>query len=96
MTKAFDKISAGLQEAIEFAKGEETGAIVHEVEAVDVGQIRKELGMTQNEFAKRFHISVGTLRNWEQKRRAPEGPAKTLMYIISKEPEAVKRALAVG
>ncbi|NQV56486.1 MAG: transcriptional regulator, partial [Rhodospirillales bacterium] len=42
-----------------------------------------------------FHINKATLRNWEQNRRAPDGPAKVLLYLISKEADTVKRALKV-
>ena len=96
MTKAFDKIMAGAEDALAYAKGDTSRGRTHIVEVVDVKAVRKKLGMTQNEFAETFHVSAGTVKNWEQKRRALEGPAKTLMYIISKEPEAVKRALAVS
>ena len=48
--------------------------------------------MTQDRFASRFGISTATLRNWEQGRRRPEGPARALLTIIDREPEAVRRA----
>lgn len=96
MKSAYDKMAVSLQQALDYAKGNDVDVIIHEIEVVDVKAIRKELGMTQNQFADTFRVSAGTVRNWEQKRRVPEGPAKTLMYIISKEPEAVKRALTAG
>jgi len=96
MTKAGDKIIAGALDALEYAKGNTTGSITHEIEVIDVKEVRKSLGMTQAEFADTFHVPAGTLCNWEQKRRQPEGPAKVLMYLIGKEPGAVKRALKVG
>jgi putative transcriptional regulator len=61
-----------------------------------VKAVRKRLGMTQPEFAARFGIPVGTLRDWEQKRRRPEGPARVLLTVIDREPEAVKRALSAA
>ena len=60
---------------------------------IDVPAIRKRLGLSQNEFSARFGIPPGTLRDWEQNRRQPEGPARALLIVIDKEPEAVKRAL---
>ncbi|MBI3695349.1 MAG: helix-turn-helix domain-containing protein [Acidobacteria bacterium] len=50
--------------------------------------------MSQGAFAARFGISPATLRNWEQGRRLPEGPARVLLAIIDREPEAVQRALS--
>jgi putative transcriptional regulator len=47
----------------------------------------------QTEFAAWFGISPGTLRNWEQDRRVPEGPARVLLRVIERDPEAVRRAL---
>ncbi|MBW0004653.1 MAG: helix-turn-helix domain-containing protein [Hyphomicrobiales bacterium] len=61
---------------------------------MDVQAIRKRLGLSQSEFAARYRIPVGTLRDWEQHRRDPEGPARTLLTVIAKDPKAVERALA--
>ena|SRR5690348_7419747 len=94
MTAAGKKILEGLEEALRFARGEETGARVTVLEVPDVSAIRKKLGFTQEEFASRFGVSIGTLRNWEQGARLPEGPARVLLKVIDREPEAVKRALA--
>jgi putative transcriptional regulator len=66
---------------------------VHTPSDIDVPAIRKRLGLSQNEFSARFGIPPGTLRDWEQNRRRPEGPARALLIVIDKEPEAVKRAL---
>lgn len=61
---------------------------------VDVADIRNRMGLSQERFAALFRISLHTLRNWEQRRRTPEGPARTLLLVIEREPEAVIRALA--
>ncbi len=63
------------------------------VQRLDLPAIRKRLGLSQNEFSARFGIPAGTLRDWEQNRRRPEGPARALLIVIDKEPDAVKRAL---
>lgn len=55
--------------------------------------IRQALGLTQEEFAVRFHIPIGTLRDWEQERAEPDQTARTYLKVIAKEPEAVDRAL---
>ncbi len=94
MTAAFDKIMAGVKDAAAHVEGNEDAVKLHAFEAVDVKAIRKKTGLSQAKFANMFHILVGTLRNWEQGRRRPEGPAMALLHIIDKEPEAVLRALS--
>lgn len=59
----------------------------------DVNAIRAKLGMTQDSFAAAFGVSTATVRNWEQGRRQPLGPARALLTIIECEPKAVLRAL---
>jgi putative transcriptional regulator len=60
----------------------------------DVKAIRAKFGLSQQRFAKTFALNLATLRDWEQERRMPHGPARTLLQIIDREPEAVRRALA--
>jgi putative transcriptional regulator len=60
--------------------------------AADVPGIRKELGMSQGEFALFMGVSPGTLRNWEQERREPQGPARSLLLVAAKQPRAVRAA----
>jgi putative transcriptional regulator len=50
--------------------------------------------MSQSEFAKTFHIPLGTLRDWEQHRREPDQAAQAYLNVIAREPDAVRRALA--
>lgn len=93
---AGSEIIEGLQNAVAYAKGNTRGARTHVVRVpapVDVRKVRERLGMSQGEFAAQFGISTATLRNWEQGRREPEGPARVLLNIIEREPEAVRRAL---
>jgi putative transcriptional regulator len=59
----------------------------------DVKAIRAKFGLSQQRFAKTFALKLATLRDWEQERRMPHGPARTLLQIIDREPEAVRRAL---
>jgi putative transcriptional regulator len=59
----------------------------------DVKAIRAKFGLSQQKFAKTFALNLATLRDWEQERRMPHGPARTLLRIIEREPEAVRRAL---
>ncbi len=58
--------------------------------------IRRALHLTQEEFAARYHIPVGTLRDWEQGRVQPDQPARAYLRAIAGDPEGVKRALETG
>ena len=63
------------------------------MEPIDVKAIRAKLGMSQPEFARAFSLNLASLRDWEQQRRAPRGPALALLRIIDREPDAARRAL---
>lgn len=94
--EVFERIKAGMDDALAHARGEPSGVVIHRVEVpvIDVRAVRKKLGMSQDIFARRFRVSASTIRNWEQGRRRPDGPARVLLQVIDKEPEAVERALA--
>lgn len=94
MSSAFTSIKQGLDEAIEYSSVRVGKAVVHEFGPVEVKKIRSKLGMSQNEFASAFGISVSTLRHWERGDRAPHGPALVLLNVVSKEPKAVLKALS--
>lgn len=90
------KIVAGLREAISYAKGAPAQARVTRYRVpdnIDVRKLREDLGMSQPEFALKFGFSLGTLRQWEQGRRYPDGAARVLLTVITHRPEAVKEAL---
>jgi len=88
------ELIASMQEAAAYARGEiELPTRVVDVSPADIAATRKRLRLSQARFALTFGISPATLRDWEQGRRHPEGPAKVLLRVIDKEPEAVLRAL---
>ena len=93
--KAFEKIMAGMEDALAYADGDATRGAVHQIEIheVDIAALRKRLGLSQARFAATFGFSPKTVRNWEQGLRHPEGPARILLQVIEREPEAVMRAL---
>ena len=55
--------------------------------------LRRALGLTQEEFAVRYQIPLGTLRDWEQGRAEPDQPARAYLKVIACDPESVRRAL---
>ena len=95
MSDAFRSIEAGLKEALAHSRGE-SRATVHEIELPepDVQAIRSRTGLSQAEFARSIGVKKGTLLNWEQRRRSPEGPARVLLALIDKDPRIVQRTLA--
>lgn len=68
---------------------------VHVPADLDVRAIRTGMNLSQAQFAAKFGLPAATVRDWEQDRRRPEGPARVLLTVIMKEPEAVSRALAL-
>jgi len=56
--------------------------------------IRRALGLSQDEFAARYHIPIGTLRDWEQGRAVPDQAARAYLTVIASDPEAVRKALS--
>lgn len=95
MTKAFDSIKQGLNEAIAHAKskGKTTGITLYQPQAVDVSGLRQRLSLTQEQFAARFGFLVATLRHWERGDRAPSGASLVLLNVIDRNPGAVLEAL---
>jgi DNA-binding transcriptional regulator YiaG len=64
------------------------------VDGSHVAALRKRLHLTQEQFAGRFGLEVSTVRNWEQKRSALDGPAALLVKVMEYDPEVVERAAA--
>lgn len=95
MSDAYQSIKKGLEDALAHAKGQDTGARVHQIEVPepDVAAIRARAGLSQAEFARSIGVAVGTLRGWEQGRRKPDGPARVLLALIEKRPNIVQDAL---
>ena len=56
--------------------------------------IRRALKLSQEDFAARFHIPIGTLRDWEQGRKDPDAAARAYLIVIGRNPEAVRQALS--
>lgn len=89
----FESLKQGLKEAAAIRRGELDPGRVTEISAPDAKTVRAKIGLSQNDFAQLIGVKVATLRNWEQHRRQPTGPAAALLTIVEKEPEAALRAL---
>lgn len=93
MNKFSKDLLRGMKEACEFAEGKSSAARVHVVEVPDVRAIRRRLHMSQHEFASAFRIPLATLKNWEQRRRAPDAPAAAYLQAIARQPQVIRDAL---
>ena len=94
MSKFFNKLMESVQQMDEIVRGERQPSREFHVDALQVKQIRKATGLTQAKFAALIDVQLGTLRNWEQGRRDPTGPAKALLKAIHNDPVNVLNALA--
>lgn len=92
---AGDQIVASLREAVDWAEGKDVPVRVATVDVpvVNVRSVRRKLGLSQTAFAMKFGFRPATLRNWEQGRTRPDGPARVLLAVIAEHPKAVEDAL---
>jgi putative transcriptional regulator len=94
MNKTYASIKRGLEQAIRHRKGKRVAGLrLHVPPQVDVKAVRERTGLTQEQFAATFAISLGALRHWERGDRKPRGTALVLLNVIAKEPKAVLRAV---
>jgi len=89
------EVITSLKEAIAWAAGEDVPVRVTTVSVptIDVRAVRRRLGLSQSQFAAKFGFQPATLKNWEQGRTRPDGPARVLLAVIASHPEAVEDAL---
>jgi putative transcriptional regulator len=85
----FEELVGSIREAGAIHRGEKEPSRVFKVEKPDIKAIRGAMGLTQVQFAALLGISVNTLRNWEQGRREPEGPARVLLLVAAHRPDAI-------
>jgi len=91
----FDMLLSSIKEAGCTKSGKKKPSRIFEIDAPKIKMVRKALSVSQSEFAMMIGVSVRTLQNWEQGRRKPEGPAKALLRVASKNPKAVLEALHI-
>jgi putative transcriptional regulator len=90
----FNQLISSVREAGEIRRRQRKASRVFEFKPADVRRVRQKLGKSQNDFAMMIGVSVATLRNWEQGRRIPDGPARALLKVAAKNPTAVAEALS--
>ena len=91
--KSFKELLMSVKQAGEIRRGERSPSRVFHFSPVKVKAIREKLKLTQVEFANLICISRATLRNWEQGRTYPDGPAIALLRVADLKPAAVLEAL---
>ena len=89
----FSNLLESVKEAGQIKKGKAKARRTTVIDFPDIKKIRSELSVSQDEFALMIGVSVRTLQNWEQGRREPDGPARALLQVASKNPQAVLEAL---
>lgn len=90
MKKAlFEELLESVREGGAILRNELEPARAFVFDEPDVRSLREKHGLSQPKFAALMGISVGTLRNWEQGRRQPEGSARVLLRVVERHPEAV-------
>ena len=87
--KLFDELLASTKEAKEILAKKIAPSRTFYIDEPNAKEIRSKFDLTQDEFANLLNISVATLRNWEQGRRRPEGPARVLLNIANSYPQAL-------
>jgi len=87
--KSFQALLDSTKEAKEILAKKRSPSRVFYIEEPNAKEIRAKFHLTQVEFANMLNISVATLRNWEQGRRRPEGPARVLLNVANSNPEVL-------
>ena len=93
ISRDFKKLVSSVKQAGRIRRGKARPSRTFRFKPADVRAIRLQLEKSQTEFALMIGVSVATLRNWEQGRRQPHGPARALLKIASENPKAVEKAL---
>ena len=87
----FQGIVAGLEDAIAFVRGDTAKGRV--AAGPDVKAIRAKTKLSQAKFAEKLRVPVATVRDWEQHRRSPDAPARTLLGIVDADPKAAMKLI---
>ena len=91
--KLFEELTSSIREAGAIKRGKRRPSRSVEFADVDVQAVRAKTGLSQSQFAALLEVSPATLKNWEQGRRKPTGPARALLRIVSAKPRLALEAL---
>lgn len=86
-------IGAELLASVQEMQAGKVGA-VHPIPVPEIIEVRSKSGMSQSQFAFALGVSIRTLQEWEQGRRKPSGPAKSLLTIAAKRPDVIREIFA--
>ncbi|EMB9687438.1 helix-turn-helix domain-containing protein [Salmonella enterica] len=89
----FERLTQSMSQMNEIIEGIREPSRTFHIDAMKVKEIRQASGLSQSKFAELISVNVDTLRNWEQGRRSPTGPAKALLRAIANDPRNVIQAL---
>ena len=90
----FEELLESVKQGAAIMKGRMKPVRTFEFAESEVRKIREQYGLSQDKFATLMGISVATLRNWEQGRRKPEGPARVLLRVAATHPDALLNIIA--
>lgn len=90
------RIIEGLEQAVAWSRGEDVAVQVTlvRIPEIDIREVRRQMGLSQTEFATKFGFPPATLRNWEQGRVRPDASTRVLLAVIAKHPESVEDVLS--
>ena len=89
----FRELLTSVRQAGQIRRGTRRASRTTTFRPADVQAVREKLGASQAQFSLMIGVSVATLRNWEQGRRTPQGPAQALLRVAARNPKAVMEAL---
>ncbi|EMU8277466.1 DNA-binding transcriptional regulator [Salmonella enterica] len=89
----FERLTQSMSQMNETIEGTRKPSRTFHIDAMKIKEIRQASGLSQSKFAELISVNVDTLRNWEQGRRSPTGPAKALLRAIANDPRNVIQAL---
>ncbi|EJB9810162.1 DNA-binding transcriptional regulator [Salmonella enterica] len=89
----FERLTQSMSQMNEIIEGTRKPSRTFHIDAMKIKEIRQASGLSQSKFAELISVNVDTLRNWEQGRRSPTGPAKALLRAIANDPRNVIQAL---
>jgi len=92
-SELFQELTESIKEAGRIRRGKAKPSRILRYDATDIRKLRESVHVSQAKFARMIGVSKDTVQNWEQGRRHPRGPAKALLRVFEKDPQAVVRAL---